>query len=265
VDSSREQNILARFVTNPLLVREMRRSKKGVAHSALKFGFGLSLAITPFGLIGLLISPEIDHIRLVLSLFFLVIAPIPPFLAYTAVLIAVTELRGRPFELLYLTTMSDARLVEGYIVSTLHRNRRLLFLVIGSTPLAIFWLTYISTYEDYVRCLFNTSQVCQVSPSFISMLSALAAFILIGISVIGICLLSTTLGVLFAAWWRNKFFASITAIMLALSLVVVLVVLSITFSISQLLQRLMIYLPVAYILCGLALLTARPLARRHKG
>jgi len=241
----------------------MRRSKQGVARSALKFGFGLGMAITLFSLSGLLISPEIGHVRLMLSLFFLVTASIPPFLAYTAVLMTVAGIRERQFELLYVTTISDARLLEGHILSALYRNRRLLLMVIGFAPIAIVWMLYVSTAENYVRCLHNVnpSRVCQPS-SLISVLSALLAFIAISISVGGTCFLSTILGVWFAVWWRNRFFSSIVAVMLALTMVMILVIASITLSIPDLLQRHLLYPPILYLFCGFTILVARSLARR---
>lgn len=257
---------MTRLTANPLLVKETRRPNKLSASAALKLDFGAGLAVSAFSIAYLLLVREIGLISLIAALYCLVVLSVPPFVAYTAAILTINERQAEQFDLLQLTTLSNAKLIQGYVLTALYRCRGFLAVLVGIAPFAIIWGIYLSVYEVYVRCvqyrLPSSSYTCQ-QPDPILVPLALMAFVVLLISVVGVCLLSASLGVLFATWTRSRLLSGISALILALIASCSLVLVPMNNNVPNMLLASLIYVVFPYLLSLSAMRTAYPLARKR--
>jgi hypothetical protein len=261
----KKAGIIARLISNPLLVKEIRRSPKALVRPALKAGFAMGVVMMVLSLLMLFASDEVGHITLIMALYGLVVISLPSLAANSASTFTLNIMQNAQFDLLYLTSISNAQLIEGYILTTLYRCRGYFSVVLGFAPFALIGGIYLSVYEPYVRCLnyrFNPYP-CDPPSLLPSAPLALVAFVLLGVCIVGVCLLLTSLGVLLATLWRTKFFSGMAALILALiassTLILALINHRDTF---ELFQSTLIYLPFPFLLCLLVIRIARPFARR---
>lgn len=253
--------MIARFASNPLLMRQRRCPTKVKVRSALKYGFGFGLVTTFFSVVWFLITTQDDQITLLLLLFCLAVACVAPCVAYAAVKVTSDDMSRRQFEVLHVTPMSEERLVEGYVLSTLYSCRGLFSLIIGLTPVAATWAAYISIYDSGWSCATTNVTICErISYPFYP-LSSLMAFIALCVSLVGICILSAAVGVLLAAFWRNRFLSSIGAVILTFMMSFTFGWVLVNSDMAEFFQSHLIWLPVPYLLYGLAILMAPSLVR----
>lgn len=253
-------NRIARLTSNPLLIRETRRPTRITARSVLKYSFSLSFIITVFAVVGVIFgNGESGHVSLMLALFSLAVVSVPPYVAYTAAVLTVIDRQSKQFDLVHITTISNARLIEGYNLSVMYRSRALFLAIIGFAPLAIVWAVYMSV-SFCTDSYFTTAPPCQPISSasvFVSLLS----FMVLGINVGGICLLSIVLGVFLGAWWGSRFLSSTVALLITLITITCLIFASVNFSVAVLLERNLLFLPGLYLAYILFVRVIRPLAR----
>jgi len=257
---------MTQLTANPLLVKETRRPNKLSARAALKLDFGAGLVASAFSIAYFLLVRDIGLISLIAALYCLAVLSMPPFVAYTAAILTVNDMRASQFELLQLTAISNTRLIEGYILTALYRCRGFLAVLIGIAPFAIIWGIYLSVYEVYIRCvqyrLPSSSYNCE-PPSPILVPLALMAFMILIISVVGVCLLSASLGVLLAALSRSRFLSGISALILALIASCSLVLVPMNNNVLNMFLASLIYVSFPYLFSLSAILTARPIARKR--
>jgi hypothetical protein len=205
---------LPRYDGNPLVTQLLRRYPKRMWRTGLIFGSGSALVSMLVGVIALFIRHEVGPIRLILALLGFLSLSILPFLAVVAARLTYLELTGQPFQLLYLTTLDNSRIVQGYIFVALFHCRRLLLLILGFTPVLLLGLTYVATFEPFVGCLLSSTQGalgCQTAlprPSVVDLW--LADFLLMAINFWTAVLLAATFGVGLAGWWRQAFLTQCT-------------------------------------------------------
>jgi hypothetical protein len=175
--------------------------------------------------------------------------------AYTAAAVTVNEMQAKPFELLYLTTLSNQHLIIGYFINALDRFRGFFALIVGFAPFAIVSAVY--------TVLYNCSQFYPCALSFTVVLSGIMGFTVLAVNVIGICLLGAAFGVFLAAWWRNRITSTLIALMFSI-VAMTLTYATPSFSLSELLKQNLIALPVIYVACAVFILLARPFARKAR-
>lgn len=130
------------LIHNPITHRLNRRHRWPSLRQTfwLGFGFGLlNLAITTWALLNL-------HEALLRWLIFigwgmLVIGPL--LAAPIATMMTRRDLIGDQYELLFLTSLSDEKLVQGYIGAALYRLRLLIALGVGSIPMVTLTSIYL--------------------------------------------------------------------------------------------------------------------------
>lgn len=124
-------------------------------------------------------------------------------------------INAEPYELLFLTTLSNAKLLEGYVFSVLHRLRLSLALMVGSIPSVVIRLTD-TAYNDYHWCILVQSDCRPPTTTVVFhwfLVYGISMFAALGVFILGI-LVATTL----ALWWRNRYGAGVSALVLVMSL-----------------------------------------------
>lgn len=255
--------IVDRWMSNPLFVREMRRAQKPTIRSAIRRGIVIGVIVAFLTLVFLVRGDERGYLQAVLFLYALLIISLPPFAAYTAAAVTSDDMTRQQFEMLHITALSNASLVEGYILSTLFRCRWLIGPIIGFAPFALVASIYVS--NSFASCFPNNylSPTCRIMPSLDAVLLTVLSSILFVLTIAGVCLLSATIGVLLAAWWRNRPLSTFVAPFAGMILIIILLIYTLSFyEPVPPLQRNLVVLPFLYALCGLAILATRPFARK---
>jgi hypothetical protein len=230
----------------------------------LKWGFGAGLLLTIFNIVFFLLTKDIGAIFLITAIYCMIVISIPPFVAYIAAISTVNDMQPDQFDLLHMTSISNAHLIQGYILSTLYRCRSFFAVLIGTVPFAIIWGIYLSVYEVFVYCLrfSRTPDTCQ-PPSPMLVPLALIAFTVLVISIIGVCILSVSLGVLFAALSKSRLMSGMAAVIVALAASGSLTIIPMNHDVLNMLLASLFYVPFPYLLSLSTITIAQPLARKR--
>ena len=255
-------DVLARLISNPLLIRAMHRPSTFTARLGLKYGVAIGIGCSIFSLIGLAGSGHVDHIRLIVGTFSFVIIIVTPLIAYTAAINTAKEMKAIPFELLSVTLLTNDRLTKGFVLASLYRFRGLLSLVLGFAPFGIIGAVSIAFY-DCPQIYMRPTTSCQPDVSLGSIINGVIGYSALTANIMGICLLDAALGVFLALWWRNRVLSSLVALMVG-GVSMTLAFATPSFKLSELLERNLFSLPLIYVACALFILLARPFARKAR-
>jgi len=255
---------LQHIFSNPLLVREMHRSPQPTLRSAFIRSFVASAALGYF--MGIWLNPQSRIITLIVVILGASTFFIPPIVAFMSALITLNDLNSRHFDLIRLTTISDAQLVQGYVASTCYRCRLLFSAAIAFAPLLFIRIIVVTTHETYFRCLVSSILVspCSLLPSLSTIFSFFSIFMVLGVNILALSLLSAALGVLLAGLWRNAFFSSLSALFLSLLTVGILILIAFTSSDIRLIFGSLAYLAIAFGLYVIVFQASRPLIRNSR-
>jgi hypothetical protein len=234
-------------------MQAMRRPGGLTIQAGLKYGFTLSWIASGVGLLIFVVLDDTSPIRLFLGLFAILIVALPPFLAYAGAVQTVTATRGREFDLLCITPLSDYRLIEGYVLTSLYRFKGFLALLVGFTPLTLLWTAAIAIFD----CQFPS--FCS-APNLINFFLALCGYIILAINITGICLFNTVIGVLLGTAITSRIVAGFGALIVSLSLTPFYVWAAV--GMDELLVHNLIVLPIPYAFSAFLIWQARPLIRK---
>ncbi len=122
---------------NPLVERLTRRGKWPSGRAALWLAFGLglaSLAVATWETLRMESDQPGLASMILLALAWLLTILTPPITAVFATILVSRDARSETYDLLHVTTLSEAALVRGYVFAALHRVRVLLALIVGLMP-----------------------------------------------------------------------------------------------------------------------------------
>jgi hypothetical protein len=251
------------FLANPLLVKEIRLPTRLNARKILKLGFGIGLVVSILSAVSLLFTYDTNLIILFTLIYGVIVISVAPFIAYTAAILTVNNMRAEQFDLLYLTTIRDARLIEGYILSACYRCRGFFAVLIGIAPFVITWATYLSVYSGYIRCLqYDIIPASCELPSPMLLPVALISFIVLSISLIGVYIFSASLGVFFAVLAKSRLLSGIAAVIVSLIAICSVIVILMSNDLLNTLLASLFYVPFPYLLSLSAVMASQPLARK---
>jgi hypothetical protein len=259
---------VAGYVANPLVTQLLRQYPTRSWRIGLIFGSGSAIVSMLVGVIALFVRHEVGPIRLMLALLGFLSLSILPFLAMVAAKLTCLELTSQPFQLLYLTTLDNARLVQGYIFVALFRCRRLLLPILGFTPVLLLGLTYVATFEPFVGCLLSSTRdtlSCQTAlPRPSDVVLWLADFLLMAINFWTTLLLAATLGVGLAAWWRQAFLTQCTVAIFTVLLGSTLIYGTLNSQPAQAILTSLVLFPAGWLLIALIFCIAQSCIRSHR-
>jgi hypothetical protein len=135
----------------------------------------------------------------------------PVVMAGVAAQFMVREIQTGEFELLYLTTMADDKLIWGYIISTMYRMRWLIAVMVAIMPLLVICTFYVLIWLNAI--VTNISPYIQSNPpSQTEILLPTLAFMLLVIGMWEAAVLGTATGISFALRYRRRGMAIIVSI-----------------------------------------------------
>ncbi len=200
---------------NPLVIRSLRQPARLPARRILTFSVRIALFVTAVCLAEAALRREVGLTMWMLLSAAIMLISTPPFVAYTASNLTLHELRSQQYELLHITALSNARLVQGYLFSALYRCRYFLLLIAGFMPFLIFSAM---VYAGYMRCFINNYLAmvlpgCWPLPLPEEPALWLVNSLLIFVCLAGIILLSAVLGVLLAVLLQVEILANLGSLM----------------------------------------------------
>jgi len=224
---------------NPLVERLTRRGRWPSVRAALWLAFGLGLAGLAVTTLATL-RMESDQLDLsstiLLALAWLVTILSPPITSIVAIILVSRDASSEMYELLHLTTLSEAVLVKGYVFATLHRVRVLLALLVGLMPalavgmvqvsilVAVIFYSMMLNYSAYLQDeLYRISS--GIDPAYVT--GPALACMAIAIGLWGLNWPAAALGVGLALRWRGRVIVTIIAPMVTL-LVTLLIAISLS-------------------------------------
>ena len=213
---------------NPLVERLARRGRWPSVRAALCLVFGLglaSLAVTTWATLRME-SVQLDlSSTILLALAWLLTILTPPITSVVAIILVSHDASSEMYELLHLTTLSEAMLVKGYIFAALHRVRALLALVVGLMPALVVGMVQVSIlvavifhsimldYSVYLQDeLYRISS--GIDPAYVT--GPALACMAITIGLWGLNWPAAALGVGLALRWRGRVIVTIIAPMVTL-------------------------------------------------
>ncbi len=140
---------LARLQSNPLIVRSIRQPSQLSMRRGLRYALRLALVISFLCILQAFTGREVGLTAFMLLLVAIIMITTPPFVAYAAGTVTIQELLSEQYELVHVTALSNARLIEGHVFRALHRCRFLLLLIATVSP---FFILGLIVYQGYIQC-----------------------------------------------------------------------------------------------------------------
>jgi hypothetical protein len=210
-------NYLVDLRANPLVLRLIRRPVRMSSWRILLITICVALIVLALCTAAITSRYDLTITPGLLLLVAILMISTPPFVAYAASTLTLRELHSEQFELLHVTALSNARLIQGYIFAALYRARPFLLVIFGLMPTVLLGAMF---YSGYVRCTYNFSGQlltdCGSIPLPEDPALWLLTFLLIFVCFAGVVLLSAIFGVLLAVLFQIEWIANPGALMLTL-------------------------------------------------
>ncbi len=260
---------LSYLCANPLLARLMYRRKGRSTRWFIFLGAGVSGLVFLASVVGAKIFHESGLIPAALGIAFLALIALPPYVAYAAGVMLTSEVSSESYSLLCVTPLSNTQLLEGHILSILHRLRAPLLIVVGLAPVLLLMAMLADPLTAYLRCRSYTSPIlCQftLQPASVVAIEVLDG-ITIAVALSGAVWLGIALGAGLALLFRTALVASLIAsFVLFMLMITVISLVATNYYNTPNVSVHVVYLTLAFLpyLAGFAILsTARGLVRRH--
>lgn len=264
--------------SNPLYERLTHNARPPSMRVCLWLAFGLGLATLAYMSWVMLYQPYTPYSTIAVGLMVasaLLLFLLPVVVGITAATITARDAQGEEYQLLRLTNLSPRSIVWGYIGAALHRLRLPLALMIGTMPVLVVGMLWMSI--EIAAIFANISMSCPVGPCGPSTLNAESANSLYWggysglagvIALWGVTLLAAMLGVWLGLAWRKAAPAAVVTALVTLLAMIGLIMLFTSFisgmspPMATLISLLLASVP--YVLgCGIARL-AHPQAAKEK-
>lgn len=120
--------------------------------------------------------------------------------------------QSEPYQLLFLTTLSDMKLIEAHIFAAIYRLRLVLVFMLSMIPAVLIRLTD-TAFNNYNSCIRYVTE-CN-PPTTTVVFHWFLVYSVSILAVIGVLLFGIALATALALWWRNRHAASIGAMLIA--------------------------------------------------
>jgi hypothetical protein len=119
--------------------------------------------------------------------------------------------KSEAYQLLFLTTLSDMKLIEAYIFASIYRLRIVLVFMLSMIPAVLIRLTD-SAFNNYNFCIRYLSNC--TPPTTTAVFHWFLVYSTAILAAIGVFLFGVVLATALALWWRNRHAAGIGALLL---------------------------------------------------
>jgi hypothetical protein len=258
--------LLASLQSNPLIARSIRQRSRLSVRRTLLLSVCIALLVSAFCLAQALFIRNISLTIVALMLVVTLMIAGPPLVAYLSASFTLQELHSEQYELVHVTALSDARLVQGYVYNALHRSRFIPLLIAGFSPFfvlgGVFFQGYINCYV--IRYSYAGSTQCQsMLPLPSDAALWLVMWVILFVCLGGLMLLAANFGVLLAVLFQNPFIANFMALLGALIGTLLVAGWGLRGPLPGVLAKGTVLAVAIYAASRMCLLVAQPFARRR--